>query len=122
MEARCELHLCRMHVRTVVEHLQGYARAELRRQRLVSELSALYGLSGLSDEQRQGVFHLPNLPAHVCRLCLYAIVACLGTLHACGARASELHLQCHHVPSLLGQRLHLVEYLLLAVEHEESIV
>lgn len=51
IEALCKRHLGIMHVGTVVKHLDANTRTELRRQRLVFQLAAPYGLGRLTQQQ-----------------------------------------------------------------------
>ena len=122
VEAACKLHLGSVHVGTVFQKLDAHACREFLGQFLIGKLSALNGLSGLSDEQRKRVLHFTNLALDVFGLCQHAVVAGLGTLHAGGAIASQLHLQFHHVPGILGQSGHVVDNLQLAVEHQQRVI
>ena len=112
-----------MHVGTVVEHLQGDAGAELAGQVLVFEPAALYGLGRLAEHERERVLGLAYLPLQVGSLGKHRVVIGLGAADACRVVAcAQLLEPLHHVPCLLGDARHLVHYLQLAVEHQQSVV
>ena len=111
-----------MDIGAVVEQLDAYTSGEFGGQALVLELATGDGLCGLSDEQRQLVLHLADLAADVGSLCLYTIVGSLGALHAGRAGASQVHLQLHHVPRILGEASHTVDNLHLPVKHEQRVI
>ena len=122
MEAGGEFHLGIVYVGTVVQQLQSHTRTELRGQRLLVELASHDGLSRLSEQQAERVFHLTYLTFHFGCLSHHLVVTSLSTLYADGAGTTEFHLQFHHVPGLLGESRHLIHNLLLTVEHQQGIV
>ena len=111
-----------MHIGPVGEQLNAHAGAEGRGQRLVFEFAAGDGLSRLAEQERERVLHLTDLSFQVHGLCLHAVVVGLCALHACAACASQVHLQFHHLPSVLGELGHIVDNGHLAVEHEQGVV
>ena len=100
-----------MYVRTYAEQSYGIARAELRGQRLVRELTAADGACLTTDEERESILNCADLTAHVDGLCLDVEVGGLSRYHAGLAGSAQLFLQLHHVPRLLRQLLHLAKYL-----------
>ena len=112
-----------MHVGTVGKHLDAHTRRELRRQALVGKGAAGNRLSGLADEQRERVLHLPDLALEVDLLRLHLIVGSLGTLHGGRAVADTVVVhELHLLPSLLRQLLHVGDNLHLTVEHQKGII
>ena len=79
-------------------------------------------MTGLVEQQRHGVLHLTDLTLQVSLLCLDAVVVGLGRLHTGRTGTSQLHLQLHHVPCILGESLHIGDDSQLLVEHHQRIV
>ena len=111
-----------MDVRTIVEQLQADAGGELSRERLSLESAALNALRLLTEKEGEGVFSLANLTLEVGGLRLYRVVISLCTLYGSLLYASQLLLNLHDFPCLLGELGHVIDHLQLLVEHQESVV
>ena len=123
VEALSQLHLGSVHIGTVLQQLNAYARAVLLGQRLLVELSAGNGLGGLAHEQRERVLHFTNLALHVHHLGLYGEVARLGTLHSRRAIADTRLLHHFHLlPCVFRECRHVVEDFQLAVKQQQRVV
>ena len=123
IEALGQSHLVGMHVGTVGQHLYTHASRELRGQALICEGATGNGLSGLSNQQRDGVLNLTGLALNVDPLRLHLIVGGLSTLHGrrTVAHAVLMH-KLHLLPGLLRQLLHVDDNLQLAVEHQQRVI
>ena len=122
VEAGSQRHLGIVNVGTVLQQGKAHSRGKLGGQRLLGECRAGNLLTSLTDEQRQGILRSPNLATELIDLRLCGQVGSLGALHTGGAHASEVILQLHHLPRLLGHLAHLGDDGQLLVEHQQGVV
>ena len=122
MEAGGEVHLGIVHVGTVLQQGDADTRGKLAGQRLLGQRRTGNLLSLLSDKQAESILRGTYLATEVVSLRLDGQIGSLGTLYADRAHASQLMLQLHHIPRLLGHLAHLLDEAQLLVEHQQRVV
>ena len=111
-----------MHVRTVLQQGNTHARRELRGQRLDAQRRTGNLLAWLTNQQAQCILRGPYLALELVGLRQRGQIGSLGTLDTGRTHATQLVLELHHLPRLLGHLTHLCHDGHLLVKHQQGIV